>query len=131
MGAKNFVLTFDGGRTAPYHFTERRGNFFGSLWLGLTGLQWLLAEWASLRQVADLKGFFHFTVRVIVYWNLAACKNTMDALWRWLNTMGGLKVVACEYRKDIEVRVGLVLNVSAFLFLGHGGAGDEIEWPVS
>ena len=45
---------------APYYFTERRGNFFGSLWLGLTGLQWLLAEWASLRQVADLKGFFHF-----------------------------------------------------------------------
>jgi hypothetical protein len=54
VGAKNFVLTFDGGCTAPYHFTERHGNFFGSLWLGLIGLQWLLAEWASLRQVADL-----------------------------------------------------------------------------
>ena len=60
VGAKNFVLTFDGGRTAPNHITERRGKFFGSLWLDLTGLQWLLAQWASLRQVADSKWFFRF-----------------------------------------------------------------------
>ena len=38
VGAKNFTLAFDGGRTAPYHIKERRGKFFGSLWLGHDGL---------------------------------------------------------------------------------------------
>lgn len=58
--AKRFTLAFDGGRSAPYHITERRGKFGGSLWLGFEGLQWLLAEWASLRTCPDLKGFFCF-----------------------------------------------------------------------
>jgi hypothetical protein len=60
VGAKRFTLAFDGGRSAPYHITERRGKFGGSLWLGFEGLQWLLAEWASLRTCPDLKGFFRF-----------------------------------------------------------------------
>ena len=38
VGAKNFTLAFDGGRMAPYHIKERRGKFFGSLWLGHDGL---------------------------------------------------------------------------------------------
>jgi hypothetical protein len=62
------------------------------------------------------KGFSIFTVLVIIYWNSAACRTTMDALWRWLNTMGGLNAVTCEYRKDIEVRVGLDLNVRCVPF---------------
>jgi hypothetical protein len=60
VGAKNFTLAFDGGRAAPYHITERRGKFYGSLWLSQDGLHWLLAEWSSLRQSTDLKGFFRF-----------------------------------------------------------------------
>jgi hypothetical protein len=42
VGAKLFSLAFDGGRTAPYHILEKRGNFVGSLWLGLDSLKWLL-----------------------------------------------------------------------------------------
>uniref|UniRef100_A0A2N9IMC9 Reverse transcriptase domain-containing protein n=1 Tax=Fagus sylvatica TaxID=28930 RepID=A0A2N9IMC9_FAGSY len=60
VGVKRFTLAFDGGRSAPYHIMERRRKFVGSLWLGFEGLQWLLAEWASLRTCTDLKGFFHF-----------------------------------------------------------------------
>ena len=60
VGAKRFALTFDGSCTTPYHIMERRGRFFGSLWLGLDGLKWLLAEWAFLRLSPELKGFFRF-----------------------------------------------------------------------
>jgi hypothetical protein len=60
VGVKRFTLAFDGGHSAPYHITERRGKFGGSLWLGFEGLYWLLAEWASLRTCHDLKGFFRF-----------------------------------------------------------------------
>jgi hypothetical protein len=38
VGAKCFTLAFDGGRFSPYHITERRGKFGGSLWLGFEGL---------------------------------------------------------------------------------------------
>ena len=60
VGAKHFFFDFDGGRTAPYHITEKRGRFVGSLWLGWKSLHWLIEAWSSLRQTADLKGFFRF-----------------------------------------------------------------------
>jgi hypothetical protein len=60
VGAKHFSFDFDGGRTAPYHITEKRGRFVGSLWLGLKSLHWLTETWGSLRQTEDLKGFFRF-----------------------------------------------------------------------
>jgi hypothetical protein len=60
MGAKHFSFDFDGGRTAPYHITEKRGRFVGSLWLGLKSLHWLIDTWGVLRQTAELKGFFRF-----------------------------------------------------------------------
>jgi hypothetical protein len=60
VGAKQFFFDFDGGRTAPYHITEKRGRFVGSLWLGLKSLHWLIATWGLLRQTEDLKGFFRF-----------------------------------------------------------------------
>ena len=60
VGAKQFCFDFDGGRTAPYHITERRGHFVGSLWLGLKSLHLLIETWGLLRQIEDLKGFFRF-----------------------------------------------------------------------
>jgi hypothetical protein len=60
VGAKFFSLAFEGGRAAPYHITEKRGRYFGSLWLGLQSLKWLLTTWGVLRQTEDLKGFFRF-----------------------------------------------------------------------
>ena len=60
VGAKLFSLAFDGGRAAPYYIIEKRGRFFGSLWLGLKSLKWLLTTWGVLRQIEDLKGFFRF-----------------------------------------------------------------------
>ncbi len=110
VGAKNFLLTFDGGRTAPYHITERRGKFFGSLWLGLAGLQWLLAEWASLRQVADSKGFFRFYRTGYSILEFSCLQNHHGRFVEVAEYHGGLNVVACEYRKAIGVRVRLDLN---------------------
>ena len=99
---------------AARHLTILRkgeGNFlahFGWVSLGFNGC------WQNRLLFARLpirKGFSVFIAWVIVFWNSAACRITMDALWRWLNTMGGLNVVACEYRKAIGVRVRLDLNV--------------------
>ena len=60
VGAKHFSFDFDGGRASPYHITEKRGRFVGSLWLGLKSLHWLINTWGLLRQTEDLKGFFRF-----------------------------------------------------------------------
>uniref|UniRef100_A0A2N9IIE9 Sialyltransferase-like protein n=1 Tax=Fagus sylvatica TaxID=28930 RepID=A0A2N9IIE9_FAGSY len=61
IDSKAFKLTFDGGRTAPYNISERRGQYRGSLWVGLTGLRWLLDVFAKLRaKNQSIEGFFEF-----------------------------------------------------------------------
>jgi hypothetical protein len=60
VGAKTFILSFDGGRAAPYLIKERRGRFQGSLWLNLFGLKWLLGVMEQVRIKEDKKGFFQF-----------------------------------------------------------------------
>ena len=60
VGAKTFTLSFDGGWAAPYLIKERRGRFFGSLWLNLFGLKWLLGVIEQIWLKEDKKGFFQF-----------------------------------------------------------------------
>uniref|UniRef100_A0A2N9IJZ1 Reverse transcriptase domain-containing protein n=1 Tax=Fagus sylvatica TaxID=28930 RepID=A0A2N9IJZ1_FAGSY len=61
IDSKAFKLTFDGGRTDPYNISERRGQYRGSLWVGLTGLRWLLDVFAKLRaKNQSIEGFFEF-----------------------------------------------------------------------
>ena len=57
VGVKQFLLAFEGGRAAPYHITERRGKFVGSLCLGMASLKWVLSTWGMLCKSSDLKGF--------------------------------------------------------------------------
>uniref|UniRef100_A0A2N9FRJ8 Reverse transcriptase domain-containing protein n=1 Tax=Fagus sylvatica TaxID=28930 RepID=A0A2N9FRJ8_FAGSY len=50
-----------GGRANPYNILKRRGRYRGSLWVGLTGLRWLLDVFARLRNPNQTKeGFFQF-----------------------------------------------------------------------
>ena len=48
IGSKAFQLIFDGGRMDPYNITEWKGCFRGSLWVGFSGLRWLLDVFAKL-----------------------------------------------------------------------------------
>ena len=61
IDSKVFKLAFDGGRADPYHIMERRGRFRGSLWIGITGLKWMLEIFTKLRNPNQkLEGFFVF-----------------------------------------------------------------------
>ncbi len=61
IDSKAFILVFDGGRVDPYNIKERRGQFRGSLWVGLEGLRWLLEVFCKLRNPKqNLEGFFEF-----------------------------------------------------------------------
>uniref|UniRef100_A0A2N9H3D8 Reverse transcriptase domain-containing protein n=1 Tax=Fagus sylvatica TaxID=28930 RepID=A0A2N9H3D8_FAGSY len=61
IDSKMFKLAFDGGRVDPYHIMERRGRFRGSLWVGITGLRWILDIFAKIRTTNQtLEGFFVF-----------------------------------------------------------------------
>ena len=60
LGAKTFILLFDGGQVAPYLIKERRGRFQGSLCLNMIGLKWLLGVIKQVRLKDDKKGFFQF-----------------------------------------------------------------------
>jgi hypothetical protein len=52
---------FDGGRMDPYNIMEQKGHFQGSLWVGLSGLRWLLDVFAKLRNSNQtIEGFFEF-----------------------------------------------------------------------
>ena len=54
-------MGFDGGRFDPYHITERRGKFQGSLWLGNRGLKWALEEMGKLKDSPSAQaGSFKF-----------------------------------------------------------------------
>jgi hypothetical protein len=54
-------LGFDGGRFDPYHITERRRKFQGSLWLGNRGLKWALEEMGKLKDSPSAQaGSFKF-----------------------------------------------------------------------
>jgi hypothetical protein len=45
----------------PYNITEQKGRFQGSLWVGLSGLRWLLDVFAKLRNPNQtIEGFFEF-----------------------------------------------------------------------
>jgi hypothetical protein len=61
IDSKVFKLAFDGGRVDPYHIMERRGRFRGSLWIGITGLRWMLDVFVKIRTTNQpLEGFFVF-----------------------------------------------------------------------
>jgi hypothetical protein len=61
IDSKVFKLAFDGGRVDPYHIMERRNRFRGSLWIGITGLRWLLDIFVKIRTTNQpLEGFFVF-----------------------------------------------------------------------
>jgi hypothetical protein len=61
IDSKLFSLGFDGGRFDPYHVMERRGNFQGSLWLGIRGLRWTLDEMGKLKDIPSTQaGSFQF-----------------------------------------------------------------------
>jgi hypothetical protein len=54
-------LGFEGDRADPYHITECRGRFRGSLWVGSSGLKWLLKEMdGMMKPGSHLEGFFRF-----------------------------------------------------------------------
>ena len=45
----------------PYNITEWKGRFRGSLWVGLSGLRWLLDVFTKLRNLNQtIEGFFEF-----------------------------------------------------------------------
>ncbi len=61
IDSKAFKLAFDGGRVDPYHIMERRGRFRGSLWIGITGLRWMLDNFVTIKNTNQtLEGFFVF-----------------------------------------------------------------------
>jgi hypothetical protein len=61
IDSKVLKLAFDGGRVDPYHIMERRGRYRGSLWIGITGLRWMLDIFTKLRNPNQkLEGFFEF-----------------------------------------------------------------------
>ena len=43
-----FYLAFDGGRVDSYSINERRGKFHGSVRVGWSGLEWIIACLAEL-----------------------------------------------------------------------------------
>ena len=91
VGAKQFSFNFDGGRTTPYHITEKRGHFVGSFWLGLKSLHWLIETWGSLRQTEDLKGFFCF---------LRTEYSTLEL--SYLQNQYGRFIEICEYHNGAQ-----------------------------
>ena len=91
VGAKKFFFDFDGGCTAPYDITEKRGRFVGSLWLGLKSLHWLIETWGLLRQTEDLKGFFRFLRTEYSTLELSCLQNSY-----------GRFVEICEYHGGAE-----------------------------
>ena len=43
IDSKAFYLAFNGGRVDSYSINERRGKFHGSVWVGWSGLEWIIA----------------------------------------------------------------------------------------
>jgi hypothetical protein len=80
-------LGFDGGRVDPYHISEKRGRFKGSLWLGLKGLRWALGELGKLNHNSPTHtGTFEF---------LRDGYRTLEL--SCLSNRGGRFVELCEY----------------------------------
>ncbi len=61
MDAKTFRLDFNGGGSDPYNIKESHGSFQGSIWMGFSGLKWLLDELSSIRNSHQTpQGLFYF-----------------------------------------------------------------------
>jgi hypothetical protein len=61
IDSKAFTLLFDGGRADPYNIKEHRGRFRGSLWVGLSGLRWILDVFVKLRNLNQtIEGYYEF-----------------------------------------------------------------------
>jgi hypothetical protein len=61
IDSKVFKLAFDGGKVDLYHIMECRGRFKGSLWIGITGLRWMLDILVKIRTTNQtLERFFVF-----------------------------------------------------------------------
>nr|POE91495.1 hypothetical protein CFP56_14605 [Quercus suber] len=87
IDTKAFFLAFDGGHKDSYSITERRGRYHGSIQVGRSGLDWIIACLIELRSWDFSKQ--HFFKRFHEYYKILECSSRLNK--------GGCFVEISEY----------------------------------
>ena len=95
----------------PYNITEWKGRFRGSLWVGLSGLRWLLDVFAKLRNPNQtIEGFFEFHRDGYRTLEFSCHANRVADSWRFQNTMVATNVAAYKFQRGDEGLGGWYLS---------------------